>query len=330
MRCAGVKPLLYEYLEGVLTAEKRQAVDAHLDSCARCRGELDFLKRYRERMASLEPVRAPQDFTARLMKRLEREEPARGERDTAPLISPWKLRLSLGVAGLLAAAVVVVVLFAPDYRARETRDMLPSEKSQSPPLARVTPAQPEGFTADDRLVTPAEERARSLASLRRQTGADALPSYDIALTVSPGTPRLEAELDSANDRGVAVNKSLITDETLDVAKSEEKPGAISESKLKRREDKQSAAKKDAFALKEKKQALNQAAAVKEIIASYGGTVTNEELGVERNVVQSKIPAKNLAPIVKKLGAIGTVQKKQTRPPAKSRDVLLNITITEKK
>lgn len=329
MRCAGVKPLLYEYLEGALTAGEKRAVEAHLGSCARCRGELDFLKRYRERTASLEPVKAPRDFTARLMRRLACEEAPCGEEDGAPLIAPWKLRLSLGVAGVLAAAVVVV-LFVPDYRARETREMHSSEQSRSLPLARVTPAQPEGFTADDRLAPPAEKRARSLASLRRQTGADALPLYDIALMVSPGTPRLEAELDSADDRGVAANKSRIADETLSAAKSEEKPEAILGRKLKAREDRQSAARKDALALKEKKQALNQAAAVKEIIESYGGTVTNEELGVERNVVQSKIPARNLAPIVKKLGAIGTVQKQQTKPPAKSRDMLLNITITEKK
>ena len=327
MRCAGVKPLLDEYLEGALTYGERRAVEAHLRSCARCLDELEFLKRYRARVASLKPVKAPRDFTTRLMKRLEREEPTRGERDRAPLITPWKFRLSLGVAGLLAAAVVVV-LFVPDYRTRETRDMLSSGKSQSPPLARVAPSQPDGFTAEDRLAAPAEKRARSLASLRRQTGADALPSYDIALTVSPWVPRLEGELDAARDRGRAVDRIGTADEAANLAQMEERRETVSEKKSKAREDKSEArvAEKDARAMKEQKQAIKQTDAVKEIIASYGGTVTKEE----SNLVQSKVPARNLAPLVKKLGAIGTVQKSRMGPPAKTGDVLLNITITEKK
>jgi|GEM_PF-2912336 len=322
MRCAGVKPLLDEYLEGALAYGERRAVEAHLRSCARCRDELEFLKRYRARAASLKPVRAPRDFTTRLMKRLERE-----ERDTGPLIAPWKLRLSLGAAGLLAAAVVVVML-VPGYRAREIGDEPRTEESRSLPPARLSPPRPDAYMADDRFAAPAERQAKSHAPLRRQTGADALPSYDIALTVSPWVPRLEGELDSARDRGRAVDRIGTADEAANLAQMEEGRETVSEKKSKVREDKSEArvAEKDARAMKEQKQALKQTDAVKEIIASYGGTVTKEE----SNLVQSKVPARNLAPLVKKLGAIGTVQKSRMGPPAKTGDVLLNITITEKK
>lgn len=327
MRCAGVKPLLCEYLEGALRDGERRAVEAHLHSCVRCRGELEFLKRYRERAASLVPVKAPRDFTARLMKRLESEEAAFGGRGSGTPVAPWKLRLSLGAVGLLAAAIVVVIL-VPGYRAREAGDERRTEESRSLPLAKLSPPGPDGYVADDRIAAPAEKEAKPRASLRRQTGADAMPSYDVALTVSPCVPRLEGELDSARDRGDAIEKTKSADEAINITKIEEKCETVSEKKLKARMEKPSEQKagKDAFALKEQKQALNQTAAVKEIIASYGGTVTNEE----GNLVQSKVPARNLAPLVKKLGAIGTVQKSRMKPPAKSRDVLLNITITEKK
>ncbi|HET8645271.1 MAG TPA: zf-HC2 domain-containing protein [Vicinamibacteria bacterium] len=45
LACADGVPVLMDYLEGVLPAEERAAIDAHLSGCARC---VAFVKSYAE------------------------------------------------------------------------------------------------------------------------------------------------------------------------------------------------------------------------------------------------------------------------------------------
>lgn len=61
--------LLSDYLEGNLPDEAAHDLEAHLEACARCREDLDLLRRALDVVHQLPPVEAPEDFSARLKHR---------------------------------------------------------------------------------------------------------------------------------------------------------------------------------------------------------------------------------------------------------------------
>ena len=95
---------LATYVDGTLAPSERAAVDEHLRSCARCRGELSAARATREVLRSL-PVPAAPDLAASFFT------PERVAQLTTPRVttrSPW----ARVVPALAAAAVVAIVAIA--------------------------------------------------------------------------------------------------------------------------------------------------------------------------------------------------------------------------
>ena len=125
MHCSQVTDLLSEYVDDALDPSTRAHVEEHLAHCRTCTAELASLRTYLEAMGSLPQVQAPADFLASVHERLE--QPGLFKRLLTWLFFPWKVKLPFEAAGLVAASLLVVLL----YRGTDP------EKAQ---LAPVSPA----------------------------------------------------------------------------------------------------------------------------------------------------------------------------------------------
>jgi len=71
MKCAGIKQLLSEYVDGVLDAQTKEHLEEHISTCVGCQQELKELKALVGELRAVEPVKAPGDFLDRLHERIE-------------------------------------------------------------------------------------------------------------------------------------------------------------------------------------------------------------------------------------------------------------------
>jgi anti-sigma factor RsiW len=131
MPCAETESRLHAYFDGELDALGAAAFEAHLESCAECRGELRDLEAMRAALrAELPYERAPAALTARITAALDREAPpaapGRGppaRRWSAPA-RRWSAHsfgrgVLTGAGGGLLAAALAVFLIAPHVAPRE-------------------------------------------------------------------------------------------------------------------------------------------------------------------------------------------------------------------
>ena len=102
---------LQELLDGRLDAERQATVESHLAECARCRGDVEFLRAARDgvKAAHAEATERSDDaaFDARMRAVLDREDSAR----IAPAFSDRPARRSVRLLVAAAAAVVIAALF---------------------------------------------------------------------------------------------------------------------------------------------------------------------------------------------------------------------------
>jgi len=71
MKCAGIKQLLSEYVDGVLDAQTKEHLEEHISTCVGCQQELKQLKALVGELRAVEAVKAPDDFLDRLHERIE-------------------------------------------------------------------------------------------------------------------------------------------------------------------------------------------------------------------------------------------------------------------
>lgn len=109
MRCARVKGLLSDYLDGLLDAERAGLVNNHLAKCGKCQKELEFLRSLVHELRSLEPVKAPDGFLASIHSRLEKE--TFWERIKAFLFIPARIRIPMELATLTTTIIIVFFVF---------------------------------------------------------------------------------------------------------------------------------------------------------------------------------------------------------------------------
>ena len=109
MKCARIRELLSEYMDGTLDPERTRGVKDHLSRCERCSKELASLKAVADALDSLEPVKAPNDFLERVHLRIHQR--SRIRKMLTFLFVPAKIKIPLECAGALATAVLVILLF---------------------------------------------------------------------------------------------------------------------------------------------------------------------------------------------------------------------------
>ena len=98
--------LLTGHVDGTLSPQDRAALDAHLDSCERCRQELVLASRSRAALAALPEAAAPPGVAQRAI------DASRLGRTTSSVVPPVVARRRLEIMALAAAAAVVALLVA--------------------------------------------------------------------------------------------------------------------------------------------------------------------------------------------------------------------------
>jgi mycothiol system anti-sigma-R factor len=74
--CAEAVRQLWEYLDGALPDDDRQAIEEHLSFCRRCCGEVEFAEELRRFLAREAAEEVPDDVRARLLATLDELESA--------------------------------------------------------------------------------------------------------------------------------------------------------------------------------------------------------------------------------------------------------------
>lgn len=152
MNCSQVTELLTEYADNRLDPATRIDLEQHLAHCQACSAEWAALRAYFDAMDSLPRVRAPADFLTSVHARLE--QPGWFKRLMSWLFIPMKLKLPFEAAGLIAASLLVVLL----YRGTEP------EKSQLAPIPPAPPLQVPTASAPPRATAPTSPEQSSPAS----------------------------------------------------------------------------------------------------------------------------------------------------------------------
>jgi mycothiol system anti-sigma-R factor len=69
--CADAVRQLWEYLDGVVDAAQREAIEEHLSVCRRCCGEVEFAEELRRFLATHAADELPRDVRLRLTSALD-------------------------------------------------------------------------------------------------------------------------------------------------------------------------------------------------------------------------------------------------------------------
>lgn len=152
--CEEIRYLLSAYLDGELEESERIDLEEHLEDCPGCAEELAGLKESREILGSLEGVEPPPDFLSRVHSRLENQSSVKS--GTRKLIFPLRLKIPLEVAGLAAAAVLIIYILK----------LSPEEQSfkSVPGPASITRKNEIDKSQKRSIVTDAADSERMLAA----------------------------------------------------------------------------------------------------------------------------------------------------------------------
>ncbi|MGV8074536.1 MAG: zf-HC2 domain-containing protein [Syntrophobacteraceae bacterium] len=165
MDCSLVTELLSEYVDDVLDPSIKAHVEEHLAHCRTCTDELVCIRTYLHAMESLPGVPAPVDFLESLQERLE--QPGLFKRLLTRLFYPMKLKIPFEVAGVVAASLLVVLLYrgvepekaqfsssppAPATSDMSAREAEKPKKDETPSVSTESPSGPEQTVLTEKLM----------------------------------------------------------------------------------------------------------------------------------------------------------------------------------
>jgi hypothetical protein len=181
VHCSQVTELLSEYVDDVLDPSTRAHVEEHLVQCRTCSAELASLRTYLEAMESLPRVQAPVDFLESVHERIE--QPGFFRRLLSRLFFPIKVKLPFEVAGLVAASLLVVLL----YRGTEPEKAHFTAVSQAPPAppaaSRLAVEEPKKHEAPP--ASPGHSSPSAQALLGEEPRKDEAPNISLNETAKP-------------------------------------------------------------------------------------------------------------------------------------------------
>jgi hypothetical protein len=122
--------LLADHVDGTLPERERAAVDAHLETCARCREEIELARGAVVALHDLEDVPVPVGVTGRVIAEARSETP---KKTASGGLSRW-------IAGLAAAAVLVGVVAVALSRDDASKGSLAAENAPAGSTARTAAA----------------------------------------------------------------------------------------------------------------------------------------------------------------------------------------------
>ena len=117
MKCRDAHEMMHSYFDNKIDPMNDKNLAEHINSCPKCRAELDFLISYRNILKKVKPVPPPDNFIAELHRRIESE---KSENPVKKIIDTLKVFLSnynfhIEAAGVLAVAALVFFLYRPFF-----------------------------------------------------------------------------------------------------------------------------------------------------------------------------------------------------------------------
>lgn len=187
--------LLAAHLDGTLPAAEREAADAHLDVCARCREELELAAGAREALRALPRELLPPTDLAALVARPPHE-PAAGSAGSAAgaEAGPPRWYRAAAVAAV-AAAIGLAAVIVPNLGGREQGEragIAGSAATQAPEAASTSGSETKGAGSQSHSLDAAassrgverSQRDFDLASLRELATASTPVSFEGAATLA--------------------------------------------------------------------------------------------------------------------------------------------------
>jgi hypothetical protein len=148
MRCARVKGLLSDYVDGLLDPERAALVQKHVAQCGKCQKELESLQALIHELRSLEPVKAPEGFLSGLHERLEQD--SWFTRLKAFLTIPARIRIPMEMATL--ATTIIIAFFIFHLMPFNTSRQLPGT-----PMEKTIASKPAPLVAPGETAVPLQE-----------------------------------------------------------------------------------------------------------------------------------------------------------------------------
>ena len=108
MKCARVKAVLSEYIDGALDKEIGKEIDKHISRCPTCKEEFVAMRSLVEELRSLEQVKAPDDFLEKLHERTKPGFSLR--RIMSVLFVPGRVKLPLEFASAVTVAILILFM----------------------------------------------------------------------------------------------------------------------------------------------------------------------------------------------------------------------------
>ncbi|MDI6741278.1 MAG: DUF2275 domain-containing protein [Smithella sp.] len=184
-KCKDIENKLPLYLDDLLTAGDKKAVEEHLKSCSRCTQELVRLSETRTVVSTLSEVDPPPWFKQKIMARVREESEKKGF--AAKWFSPLKIKIPVQIFATVCIAVLAVYI----YRAGDDRmkEVMPSQVP--PPVVAIQ---------EDRSAAPTTE----LSPDADKQKAAVAPGYVGETTVNETKDAAERVVADVKAEGVAV------------------------------------------------------------------------------------------------------------------------------
>ena len=203
MNCEEIKILLYEYLDGELGERECTLVEEHLSDCSDCAKELSGLKNCLNDLGSLKNIEPPPDFLSQVHARLE--EKSTFKTAMKRIIFPIRFKIPLEVAGLAAAAMLIVYILniSPEKQSVTSLQMAESKigRAETDKSLRITGAaislsrsEEPMMVAKKRRMNPASPPAEVLLLHEEtapqrvdndETGGGGMGAIDLVILIEP-------------------------------------------------------------------------------------------------------------------------------------------------
>jgi putative zinc finger protein len=358
MTCDQTRDTLSAYLDEALAPDERSLVDAHLESCAECRRDLEALRGTVSLLRRVEPARAPVGFVDRVVAAARPRPWYRRAADAVLL--PLSVKLPLEAAAVVMVGLLAVYLFerSPDLQ-RAARDVAPQQEATAPAKEKAAAERLADKAAPPPVpATPAPvERPARVAGERDRADAPLSQEINPQITASPPAvsapappavpappPGLSTPTAAAPPPMTAPPPEVKAQAKKEAAPAENVAGAVRSEAEGRQQTFSSGASGDSaraapsasklaakrvlppadvvarVAVKDRDAAERELAA---LIARLGGSVTQRRREDETTVVEAVIPRPRYAEFSHGVGRIGAwqVEAERTDLPAQIHVIL---------
>jgi len=212
MNCEAVHGLIYDYLEGTLSADEQAAVEAHLAGCARC---ADLARETRLMLAQAgELLPEAPDFVTPAMRQIRKEERA-GRLSSGRF---WR-RLAYGLTAACVLAFGSIMLIKGGFAPAQDAPTAQGAKyvQEEPPQA----ADPDTPQVNGEAATPYDSAEVPAPEAPEETEAPMDPANDSPAADAPADESAKGKGSDGSDDALGKSEAPRVQTALDRAEAEE-------------------------------------------------------------------------------------------------------------